>query len=87
MFIHLALQTLYYVVCFSVDRLNSEDCKSANSKSTEYIVVGVFLTFLVVCVPVVALLWIRREKLMEGRGHRTLTSFENPVYEYENGLK
>ncbi len=51
------------------------------------IIVGVVGAFLVILVAsAAALLWARRRGKLQARGRRSLTSFENPVYEYEQNV-
>ena len=41
----------------------------------------------IIIAAVLAAFCVKRKVSLRGGGHRTLTSFENPVYEYENSLK
>ena len=64
---------------------NDPECGA--SLNATVIVVGVILAFLVLLVVAGAVLfWAKRNGKLQMGIHRTLTSFENPVYEYEQNI-
>ncbi len=71
---------------FAEDVKNSGVCDSKPNLVVVVICVTV-ASILVIALGVLAIVYVKRSGIIRSSGHRTLTSFENPVYEYENNLK
>ena len=55
--------------------------------NTTVIVIGVIVALLILVAVVAAVVfWAKRNGKLQTGAHRTLTSFENPVYEYEQNI-
>ena len=75
-----------HIFHFTVNRYNHQP-ECAPPSNTTVIIVGVIVAFLVLLfVAGAVLFWAKRSGKLQTGAHRTLTSFENPVYEYEQNI-